>query len=243
MRQRRAGFTLMELLIVVAIIAVLVAVGIPIFASQLDRAREAACAANRRSLKAVVVASYLSGAYDSCQQAFDHCYTAAEYPCPSGGVYTWKASGESGSVVCSVHSGQSGGGSETGGTGKTYGQTGLAVTDSCWPTDADYQNNWDTVTVKAGGIFQYTDGSYYIVVKDTALTKGQAASGPGGTAYNWFSTVKLTGTVVSYSGDEQKSDLKRGDLCLIGGSYYVYIDGGSWASSPLVSPNQWYKLP
>ncbi|MFO3713503.1 type IV pilin protein [Oribacterium sp. P9] len=39
MKKRKAGFTLAELLIVVAIIAVLVAVSIPIFTSQLKKAR------------------------------------------------------------------------------------------------------------------------------------------------------------------------------------------------------------
>jgi prepilin-type N-terminal cleavage/methylation domain-containing protein len=46
------GFTLAELLIVVAIIAVLVAVSIPIFNTQIKKARLATCEANRRSLKA-----------------------------------------------------------------------------------------------------------------------------------------------------------------------------------------------
>ena len=46
---KRRGFTLMELLIVVAIIAVLVAVAIPLFANQLARARAAKDAANIRS--------------------------------------------------------------------------------------------------------------------------------------------------------------------------------------------------
>ena len=37
MKKKRKGFTLAELLIVVAIIAVLVAIGIPIFTSQLEK--------------------------------------------------------------------------------------------------------------------------------------------------------------------------------------------------------------
>ena len=41
MKISRKGFTLAELLIVVAIIAVLVAVAIPIFGSQLEKSREA----------------------------------------------------------------------------------------------------------------------------------------------------------------------------------------------------------
>ncbi|MBR0380760.1 MAG: pilin [Mogibacterium sp.] len=50
MRKRnQKGFTLAELLIVVAIIAVLVAISIPIFTSQLEKARQSTDLANLRS--------------------------------------------------------------------------------------------------------------------------------------------------------------------------------------------------
>ena len=49
MKISRKGFTLAELLIVVAIIAVLVAVVIPVFGSQLEKSREASRLANVRS--------------------------------------------------------------------------------------------------------------------------------------------------------------------------------------------------
>ena len=54
------GFTLMEMLIVVAIIAVLVAIAIPIFTAQLDNARAETDAANIRSGYATATATILS---------------------------------------------------------------------------------------------------------------------------------------------------------------------------------------
>lgn len=45
----KKGFTLAELLVVVAIVGVLVAISIPIFTSQLEKAREATDAANFRA--------------------------------------------------------------------------------------------------------------------------------------------------------------------------------------------------
>lgn len=54
-KNNRNGFTLAELLIVVAIIGVLVAISIPIFTSQLEKAREATDAANIRSQYAQVM--------------------------------------------------------------------------------------------------------------------------------------------------------------------------------------------
>ena len=56
----KKGFTLAELLIVVAIIAILVAVAMPVFFGVLDDAREQTWNANARSLKAIGVAEMLS---------------------------------------------------------------------------------------------------------------------------------------------------------------------------------------
>ena len=55
----KKGFTLAELLVVVAIIGVLVAISIPIFTSQLEKAREATDAANLRAAYATASAQVL----------------------------------------------------------------------------------------------------------------------------------------------------------------------------------------
>ena len=60
MKQNNKGFTLAELLIVVAIIAVLVAIAIPVFTTQLERSREATDLSNIRAAYAEAVADYLS---------------------------------------------------------------------------------------------------------------------------------------------------------------------------------------
>ncbi len=58
-KNSRKGFTLAELLIVVAIIAVLVAISIPIFHAQLRKARLAANQANGRAAFSAAEAAYL----------------------------------------------------------------------------------------------------------------------------------------------------------------------------------------
>ncbi len=58
--RNKKGFTLMELLIVVAIIAILAAIAIPTFASSLQKAQDAADEANARSLYAAVALNYMT---------------------------------------------------------------------------------------------------------------------------------------------------------------------------------------
>lgn len=58
--RKNEGFTLVEMLIVVAIIAILIAVSIPIFSSNLDKAREAVDDANMRSAFGLASAKVLS---------------------------------------------------------------------------------------------------------------------------------------------------------------------------------------
>ena len=57
----KKGFTLAELLIVVAIIAVLVAIAIPIFTSQLEKARESTDIANIRDYYAEIATALVTG--------------------------------------------------------------------------------------------------------------------------------------------------------------------------------------
>lgn len=62
MKKDNKGFTLMEMLIVVAIIAVLVAIAIPTFTSALEKSREATDAANLRAAYAEVTVAGLTEA-------------------------------------------------------------------------------------------------------------------------------------------------------------------------------------
>lgn len=57
--KNKKGFTLMEMLIVVAIIVILVAVSIPTFSSSLNEAKESADAANLRAAKAQATSQFM----------------------------------------------------------------------------------------------------------------------------------------------------------------------------------------
>ncbi len=70
LNKNNKGFTLAELLIVVAIIAVLVAISIPIFATQLDKAKIAVDQSNVRTAKAAAIAEYLTSNNTSETQTY-----------------------------------------------------------------------------------------------------------------------------------------------------------------------------
>lgn len=59
-RGNKKGFTLAELLVVVAIVGILVAISVPVFTAQLGKARRATNNANLRAAKAAAVAQYLT---------------------------------------------------------------------------------------------------------------------------------------------------------------------------------------
>ena len=82
-KNNRKGFTLAELLIVVAIIAALVAISIPIFTSQLRKARVAVNQANARAGEAAAYAAYLE----------DPSYDIIAYDIRSGKVAKSKSTG------------------------------------------------------------------------------------------------------------------------------------------------------
>ncbi len=82
-KMNKKGFTLAELLIVVAIIGVLTAIAIPVFSSQLEKSREATDLANIRSIYAQLSADVLTE-----MQVADNanCPVAASYTVEKDGA-------------------------------------------------------------------------------------------------------------------------------------------------------------
>ena len=90
MKNNKKGFTLAELLIVVAIIAVLVAIAVPLFVGALTKAQEASEDANVRSLRGYGVAYILMMEEDD--KYYSVCYTDGKLNTPEKGFQlqaTW----------------------------------------------------------------------------------------------------------------------------------------------------------
>ena len=65
------GFTLVELIIVVAVMATLSGILAPIYAKHIKKARAVVCTENRDRLYREMNAEYADGTYDSLKNAFD----------------------------------------------------------------------------------------------------------------------------------------------------------------------------
>ncbi len=99
--QAQDGFTLMELLVVVAILSIIISIAIPKFSHLQSKASESVCATNRE----IVLKEYRAYLLDKEHSEATFNQFLAQYydgVCPEGGTYTY----ENGIVRCSVHSGE-----------------------------------------------------------------------------------------------------------------------------------------
>ena len=103
MKKRNQGFTLVEIMIVVAIIAILAAVAIPNFVKYRRNSQAAACVSNLKQIEAAVEQAKMAGV--TTPAAADLWgtgkYIKSEPKCPAGGTYTLPT-GDEDSPVCSL---------------------------------------------------------------------------------------------------------------------------------------------
>ena len=98
-----AGFTLVEMVVVIALIGVLLSIAAPQLAAYLEQGRKAKCLSNRYNIEQDERTYYLNN--NSASLAID-----SRYQCSSGGTYAWLISDPSSPdyprVGCSLHYGQ-----------------------------------------------------------------------------------------------------------------------------------------
>ena len=128
MKKNNKGFTLAELLIVVAIIAVLVAIAIPVFTAQLHRAQDATEIANARAIYAERQADFLTKMYDPTTYTPDKSLNLSgkeiktkngkitvDFEADKGYTVTWAPGAKCGGTTCSNTDQVFGNGAVTGG--------------------------------------------------------------------------------------------------------------------------------
>lgn len=89
MNKRNQGFTLVEIMIVVAIIAILAAVAIPNFIKYRQNSQAAACVSNLKQIEAAVEQAKMAGNTPSgiSELVGANKYIKNEPKCPAGGTY------------------------------------------------------------------------------------------------------------------------------------------------------------
>ena len=110
MNSRRKGFTLIELLVVVLILAILMAVSIPLYLSAVADSQKKTCRANMQTISNAVAAARIRqnaldystylGAVDTTKES-----DLSSIPsCPSAGVYSISAGAVTGNfkVACTI---------------------------------------------------------------------------------------------------------------------------------------------
>lgn len=108
MLRNQKGFTLMELMIVIVIIGVLAAIGVPAYRNYIDNAKKQTCAANRRTL-ATAVGLYMTenngNVPDKVDDLEGYMTNADAVKCPAGGNYSIE---DTGAVTCDADGHQDG---------------------------------------------------------------------------------------------------------------------------------------
>jgi len=103
MMKNERGFTIMELLVVIVIIGVLAAIGVPAYNNMTTKARTAVCEANRRTLDTATGVYYIDkeGYPTAVGDLTPYLDNATDIKCPTGGTYSIDATSHK--WVCDKH--------------------------------------------------------------------------------------------------------------------------------------------
>jgi prepilin-type N-terminal cleavage/methylation domain-containing protein len=98
------GFTLLEMVIVVAIIGILMLIALPNYRGAAENAQKLSCDANEKSIAAQYDQYYIDHhAYPTKIDQLVGQYLKEVPQCPSGGTYKVDTTGSSVVVTCTVH--------------------------------------------------------------------------------------------------------------------------------------------
>lgn len=107
---KRRGFTLIEMVLVLAVITILISVGVIIYTKVIDAANEKVCHLQGQSAIQLYKTYVVNGSEIDIDGTTGTKFLvkgnllSKEYECPNGGVYTWKVNKKGNvSISCSIH--------------------------------------------------------------------------------------------------------------------------------------------
>ncbi len=106
--KRKAGFTLVEIIVVLAIIAVLLAITVPAIAGYIEQAKKTGCEGNRNYVMKYYDAYLEVHSLDNNETSFASYVTDTygndwDDGCPDDGEYTFIGYGDHAYIECSIH--------------------------------------------------------------------------------------------------------------------------------------------
>lgn len=243
LNQDKRGFTLVEMVVVIAIISVLTGLALPAMSGYISRAQETVCLANRAGLiryaRTASVERITEGKGELSLSDFmlstedEHLRNIKSHRCPSGGVYSVADD----TLLCSIHTGSADGGD---GREEVVPGTGIYV-NSNWPESISPSGS---AQMKKNDIYK-VNGKYYLSVKNWNMSYTEWRNGVEKLAGNGsLLCIDATVAPTSPSGAIQIPSIKQGQLYLDhDGHYYIYLHPGGWGNLPPASyPEQWYLI-
>ena len=248
---KKKGFTLAELLIVVGIVAVLVAIAIPVFNNQLERSRQASDAANiRNQYGQVLTQAITEGTSINGKDKFGIIKLSRKHgewkdnnlksnlysifssidgsPSPNGNAYV-EYNYTNNSVVLHYDSDSS-----SDNTNNNTFVNKLETSSKQWPkkgTDA---------TISKGQVYKY-NGYYYVATSKANFNQYHS---PEIDEVTWL-MIKVNETMLDENSKDTSGnllDLKVGDIYNDNGTYYIRKSDSSHGLEPSKDSGNWVKI-